>query len=52
MPGYAQEMKTVGEPDEIRVPREDEETIEPAPNYEPAPAPDPAPTEPEPVPSR
>lgn len=46
MPGYAQLMKTVGEPEEIRVPREDEETIEPAP------APDPAPTEPEPVPSR
>lgn len=46
MPGYAQLMKTVGEPEEIRVPREDEETIEPAP------APDPAPTEPAPVPSR
>ena len=46
MAGYAQEMKTVGEPDEIRVPREDEETIEPAPG------PDPAPTEPEPVPLR
>lgn len=46
MPGYAQLMKTVGEPEEIRVPREDEETSEPAP------APDPAPTEPEPVPSR
>ena len=46
MPGYAQLMKTVGEPEEIRVPREDEETIEPAPG------PDPAPTEPEPDPLR
>lgn len=52
MPGYAQLMETVGEPEEIRIPREDEQTIEPAPIHEPAPAtPEPAPVEPEPVPA-
>ena len=50
MPGYAQLMKTVGEPEEIRVPREDEQTVEPVPTTGPAPTHEPAPAEPEPEP--